>query len=63
MDFERSYVPTIEQAFETQASLRGRWHRLASADSNPSAKARKAVVAWQFELPPNAEQGPKVGES
>ena len=62
MDFERSYVSTIEQAFETQASLRGRWHRLASADSNPSAKARKAVVAWKIEIPPNAVKCPNVDE-
>ena len=35
---------------------------MASADSNPSGKARKAVVAWKIEIPPNAVKCPNVDE-
>ena len=60
MDFSQAYVDLVEQAFETQPGLRGRWRRLASVDANPSAKDRKPVAAWRIEIPADAVTCPNV---
>lgn len=62
MDFDLPYVTSIENALENEPSLRGRWRRLESVDSNASAKERKPVSAWRIEIPPGAVICPGVSE-
>lgn len=62
MDFRQEYVDSIEQALETQPSLRGRWRRLTSVETNPSAKGRNPVAAWRIEIPEDAVTCPNVSE-
>lgn len=62
MDFGLPYVESVEAALESREQLRGRWRRLNSVSSNPSASALKPVAAWAVKLPQTAIATPGVSE-
>lgn len=54
MEFDQSYVASVEGALDHEPNLLGRWRRLTdvASDTNRSAAELKPVAGWAIRLPP-----------